>query len=78
MEERTTAFLNDWKEVMTELNKRHEYKAEDGSIMSFEIIPKLQANDFSINAVFGVGHTRRENKKVGEEPKTDGQPDSNN
>jgi hypothetical protein len=85
LEERSKAFLEDWKQTMLDLNKRHEYKAEDGSIMSFEMLPKLQANEFSIQSVFGIGHTRREEVKVGKdapeqvgkEPKADGQPDSN-
>jgi hypothetical protein len=78
MEARSKSFLDDWKKTMEELNKRHEYKADDGSIMSFEILPKLQANEFSISAVFGIGHTRREEVKVGQEPKADGQSDSDN
>jgi hypothetical protein len=76
MKKRTDAFLEDWKNTMTELNARHEFKADDGSFMSFEMLPKLQANDFSIQAVYGIGYTRREKIKVGEKPKVDGQPDS--
>jgi len=68
LEKRSKAFLEDWKQVMVDLNKRHEYKADDGSIMSFEMLPKLQANEFSINAVFGIGYTRREEVKVGDTP----------
>jgi len=74
LDKRSAAYLEDWKHTMEDLSKRHEYKAHDGSLMSFEMFPKLQANDHSINAVFGIGYTRRE---VGTKPETDGQPDSN-
>jgi hypothetical protein len=76
MHARVEAFLNDWRTKMETLNKEHEYEADDGSIMSFEMLPKLEADNNSIKAVYGIGHTRRENIKVGEEPKADGQPDS--
>jgi peroxiredoxin family protein len=75
MEKRMEAYLNAWKEAMVNLNKEHEYKAHDGSIMSFDMLPKLQADDYSIKAVYGIGHTRREEVTVGKEPEADGQSD---
>jgi hypothetical protein len=76
MQERIEAFLEDWKTAMEGCNKRHEYTADDGSIMSFEMIPKLEADNNSIRAVYGIGHTRRENITVGKESEADGQPNS--
>jgi hypothetical protein len=78
MQERIEAFLEDWKARMVNLNTDHEYTADDGSIMSFEMIPKLEADNYSIKAVYGIGHTRREDIKIGKESEADGQPNSDN
>jgi peroxiredoxin family protein len=78
MEKRMEAYLNAWKEAMVNLNKEHEYKAHDGSIMSFEMIPKLEADNNSIRAVYGIGHTRREEVTVGKKSEADGQSDRDN